>query len=176
MGEIRDKETATIAIQAALTGHLVFSTLHTNDAPSSIARMLDLGIEPFLITACLEGVMAQRLCRRICVQCKEEFQPNEEQLMELELLPEDVKGRSFFRGRGCDYCNNTGYKGRLAIYEIMTLDDEMRELIVNHSSTNILRNNARKRGMRTLRQSGMLAIYEGITTIEEVVKQTIVED
>ncbi len=176
VGEIRDRETATIAIQAALTGHLVFSTLHTNDAPSSIARMLDLGIEPFLITACLEGVMAQRLCRRICVQCKEDFQPSEEQLMELELLPEDVKGRVFYRGRGCDYCNNTGYKGRMAIYEIMTLDDEMRELIVNHSSTNILRNAARKRGMRTLRQSGMLAIYEGITTIEEVVKQTIVED
>jgi len=176
VGEIRDKETSTIAIQAALTGHLVFSTLHTNDAPSSIARMLDLGLEPFLITACLEGILAQRLCRRICVQCKEEFQPSEEQLMELELLPEDVKGRAFYRGRGCDYCNNTGYKGRLAIYEIMTFDDEMREMIMQNASTNVLRNAARKRGMRTLRQSGLLAIFEGITTIEEVVKQTITED
>jgi type IV pilus assembly protein PilB len=176
VGEIRDKETATIAIQAALTGHLVFSTLHTNDAPSSIARMLDLGVEPFLITACLEGVLAQRLCRRICINCKEEYVPSEEQLMELELLPEDVKGRTFFRGRGCDICNNTGYKGRLGIYEIMTLDDEMREMIINNASTNIIRAAARKRGMRTLRQSGLLGIFEGVTTIEEVVKQTIAED
>ncbi len=176
VGEIRDKETATIGIQAALTGHLVFSTLHTNDAPSSIARMLDLGVEPFLITACLEGVLAQRLCRRICVNCKEEYAPSEEQLMELELLPEDVKGRTFFRGKGCDICNNTGYKGRLGIYEIMTLDDEMREMIINNASTNIIRAAARKRGMRTLRQSGLLGIFEGVTTIEEVVKQTIAED
>ena len=176
VGEIRDKETAEIAIQASLTGHLVFSTLHTNDAPSSVARMLDLGIEPFLITATLEGVIAQRLCRRICVQCKEEYVPTEEQLMELELLPEDVRGKVFYRGRGCDNCNNTGYRGRLGIYEIMTFDDEVRELIMAHASTNLLRNAARKRGMRTLRQSGLLVIYEGLTTIEEVVKQTIIEE
>ncbi len=176
VGEIRDKETAEIATQASLTGHLVFSTLHTNDAPSAIARMLDLGVEPFLITATLEGVLAQRLCRRICVNCKEEYQPSEEQLMELELLPADVKGKSFFHGRGCVVCNNTGYKGRLAICEVMVLDDEMREMIMNHASTNILRNAAKKRGMRTLRQSGLLGIFEGLTTIEEVVKQTIVEE
>ncbi len=121
VGEIRDKETAIISVQASLTGHLVFSTLHTNDAPSSVARLLDLGIEPFLITATVEGVIAQRLARRVCVQCKEEYMPTEEQLMELELLPEDVKGRTFFRGRGCDACNNTGYKGRIGLYEIMTL-------------------------------------------------------
>jgi len=176
VGEIRDKETAEIAIQASLTGHLVFSTLHTNDAPSAIARMLDLGIEPFLITATLEGILAQRLVRRICVNCKEEYQPTEDQLMELELLPEDVRGKSFFRGRGCDSCNNTGYRGRLGIYEIMVFDDEMREMVMSHASTNLLRNAARKRGMRTLRQSGLIGIYEGLTTIEEVVKQTIVEE
>jgi type IV pilus assembly protein PilB len=176
VGEIRDKETAVISIQASLTGHLVFSTLHTNDAPSSIARMLDLGVEPFLITATLEGVIAQRLVRRVCVHCKEEYVPTEEQLMELELLPEDVKGRMFVRGRGCDHCNNTGYRGRMGIYEIMTLDDEIRDMIMASASTNLLRDAARKRGMRTLRQSGMIAIFEGLTTIEEVVKQTILED
>jgi type IV pilus assembly protein PilB len=176
VGEIRDKETAIIAVQASLTGHLVFSTLHTNDAPSSIARLLDLGIEPFLITATLEGIVAQRLVRRVCVQCKEEYQPTEEQLMELELLPEDVKGRTFWRGRGCDHCNNTGYRGRLGIYEIMTFDDEVRDMVMSHASTNILRDAAKKRGMRTLRQSGLMGIFEGLTTIEEVVKQTIVED
>ncbi|MGC9261741.1 MAG: GspE/PulE family protein, partial [Phycisphaerae bacterium] len=176
VGEIRDKETAEIATQASLTGHLVFTTLHTNDAPSSIARLLDLGVEPFLITATIEGILAQRLCRRICEACKEEYQPTEEQLMELELTPEDVRGKTFFRGRGCNNCNNTGYKGRLAICEIMTLDDEMREMIMANASTNLLRNAARKRGMRTLRESGLLGIYEGITTIEEVVKQTITEE
>jgi type IV pilus assembly protein PilB len=176
VGEIRDKETAIISIQASLTGHLVFSTLHTNDAPSSIARMLDLGVEPFLITATLEGVVAQRLVRRVCVHCKEEFIPTEEQLMELELLPENVKGKTFFRGRGCDHCNNTGYRGRLGIYEIMTFDDEIRDMIMANASTNLLRDASRKRGMRTLRQSGLIAIFEGLTTIEEVVKQTILED
>lgn len=176
VGEIRDKETAVISIQAALTGHLVFSTLHTNDAPSSVARMLDLGVEPFLITATVEGVIAQRLVRRVCVKCKEAYEPTEEQLMELELLPEDVKGKTFFRGRGCDFCNNTGYKGRLGIYEIMVFDDEIRDMIMAHASTNLLRDAAKKRGMRTLRQSGLIGIFEGLTTIEEVVKQTIVED
>lgn len=175
VGEIRDKETAEIAVQASLTGHLVFSTLHTNDAPSAIARLLDLGIEPFLITATLEGIVAQRLCRRICNNCKEEFVPLEEQLMELELLPEDVKGKVFYRGKGCDSCNNTGYRGRLGIYEIMTFDDEMRDLVMQHASTNLLRNAARKRGMRSLRQAGLMSIFEGLTTIEEVVKQTIEE-
>ncbi len=176
VGEIRDKETAEIATQASLTGHLVFSTLHTNDAPSSIARLLDLGVEPFLITATLEGVLAQRLCRRICTRCKEEYKPTEEQLFELELTPEHVKGKTFFRGRGCNQCNNTGYRGRLGICEIMVLDDQMREMIMRHESTNLLRNAARQRGMRSLRESGLAGIYEGLTTIEEVVKQTITED
>ena len=176
VGEIRDQETAEIAIQASLTGHLVFSTLHTNDAPSSIARLLDLGLEPFLITATLEGVLAQRLCRRICVACKEEYRPTEEQLMELNLRPEDTKGRTFYRGRGCAECNNTGYRGRLAICEMLILDDNLRDMIMNHASTNVLRTASRQRGLRSLRDSGLLAIYEGLTTIEEVVRQTIVEE
>ncbi|HVT88238.1 MAG TPA: ATPase, T2SS/T4P/T4SS family [Tepidisphaeraceae bacterium] len=176
VGEIRDKETAEIAVQASLTGHLVFNTLHTNDAPSSIARLLDLGLEPFLITATLEGVVAQRLVRRICNNCKTEYTPAEEQLMELELKPEDVAGKKFYFGKGCENCNNTGYRGRLGIYEIMLLDDEMRDMIVKHASTQVLRAEARKRGMRTLRQCGLMAIYDGITTIEEVVRETLTEE
>ena len=176
VGEIRDKETAEIAVQASLTGHLVFSTLHTNDAPSSIARLLDLGLEPFLVTATLEGVVAQRLVRKLCVHCKTEFTPTLEQLMELELRPDDVKGRKFYYGKGCEFCNNTGYRGRQGLYEIMLLDDDMRDQIVQHASTQVLRAEAKKRGMRTLRHSGLMAIYDGITTIEEVVRETIMED
>jgi len=176
VGEIRDRETAEISVQASLTGHLVFTTLHTNDAPSSIARLLDLGLEPFQVTATLEAIIAQRLVRRICEHCKEQFEPTEEMLMELNLRPDDVKGQKFYYGRGCDYCNNTGYRGRTAIFEIMVLDDEIRELIMKHASTNILRTEARKRGMRSLRESGLLAIYDGVTTIEEVVRETLMED
>ena len=176
VGECRDLETAQISVQAALTGHLVFTTLHTNDAPAAVARLLDMGVQPYLITAVLEGVLAQRLVRRICQHCKTEYQPTEENLLELELRPEDIAGRSFFIGRGCDYCNNTGYKGRMAIHEIMMLDDDIRELIMQRASTNVIRNEARKRGMRNLRESGLLAIYDGLTTIEEVVKETVMED
>jgi type IV pilus assembly protein PilB len=176
VGEIRDNETAKIAVEASLTGHLVFSTLHTNDAPSSVARLLDLGLEAFLITASLEGVIAQRLVRKICNNCKTEYTPAEEQLMELELRTEDVKGKTFYYGKGCDQCNNTGYRGRLGIYEIMTLDDDMRDMIIKQASTQVLRMESKKRGMRTLRQSGLMAIYDGITTIEEVVRETITEE
>ena len=176
VGEIRDKETAEIAVQASLTGHLVFSTLHTNDAPSAVARLLDLGLEPFLVTATLEGIIAQRLVRRICANCKTEYTPSLEQLMELELRPEDVQGRSFWYGKGCESCNNTGYKGRQGIYEIMLLDDEIRDMVIKHASTQILRHEAKKRGMRTLRQSGLMAIYDGVTSIEEVVRETIMEE
>jgi type IV pilus assembly protein PilB len=176
VGEVRDLETAQIAVQSSLTGHLVFSTLHTNDAPSSIARLLDLGLEPFLITATLEAIIAQRLVRKICENCKEEYVPTEAQLMELGLTPEDVAGRTFYYGRGCDYCNNTGYKGRTAIFEAMVLDDELRDLIMKHASTGVLREEARKRGMRTLRETGLLTMYDGVTTIEEVVRETIAEE
>ncbi len=176
VGEIRDLETAQIAVQASLTGHLVFSTLHTNDAPSSILRLVDLGLEPFLITATLEAIVAQRLVRRICLHCKEEYTPSEAELMELALRRGDVEGRVFFRGRGCPNCNNSGYRGRRALFEIMTLDDEMREMIINRASTAALRVEAKRRGMRPLRESGLMAIYEGQTTIDEVVRETIIDE
>ncbi len=134
VGEIRDLETAQIAIHSSLTGHLVFSTLHTNDAPTAITRLLDLGLEPYLVTATLEAVVAQRLVRRICMNCRAEFEPTEEMLRELELTPEEVRGRTFFFGKGCDLCNNTGYRGRTAIFEIMHMDDSLRDLILKQSS------------------------------------------
>jgi type IV pilus assembly protein PilB len=176
VGEIRDLETAQIAVQASLTGHLVFSTLHTNDAPSSILRLLDLGMESFLLTATIEAIVAQRLVRRICIKCKEEFVPTDEQLMELQLKRGDLEGRTLFRGRGCDSCNQSGYRGRMALFEIMRLDDQIRDMIMQEASTNVLRSEARKRGMRTLRESGLLAIYDGQTTIDEVVRETLTEE
>jgi type IV pilus assembly protein PilB len=175
VGEIRDLETAEIAAQASLTGHLVFTTLHTNDAPSAIARLLDLGVEPFLVTATLEGIVAERLVRKICENCKTPFEPTEVQLMELGLTLEDIKGKKFYYGRGCDNCNNTGYKGRTGIFEIMTFNDEMRELVMNQASTNVLRAAGQKAGMKLLRDNGLAAIYDGITTMDEVVKETISE-
>jgi type IV pilus assembly protein PilB len=175
VGEIRDLETAQISAQASLTGHLVFTTLHTNDAPSSIARILDLGVEPFLITATLEGIIAQRLVRKICENCKTEFEPTEAQLMQLGLTPEEVKGKVFYYGRGCHKCNNTGYRGRTGLFEIMILNDEIRDLIMNQASTSVLRAAAQKAGMKLLRENGLAAIYDGITTIDEVVKETISE-
>jgi type IV pilus assembly protein PilB len=176
VGEVRDLETAQIAIQAALTGHLVFTTLHTNDAPSSIARLLDLGVESFLLTATLEAIVAQRLARRICTNCKEEFVPSEEQLMELAMRPQDVGGRTFFRGRGCERCNKSGYKGRLALFEIMVMTDPLRELIMSQASTSVLGHECRRHGMRTLRECGLLSIYDGQTTIDEVVRETLSEE
>jgi len=175
VGEIRDLETAEISAQASLTGHIVFTTLHTNDAPSSIARLLDLGVEPYLLTATLEGIVSQRLIRKICENCKEPYEPNEVQLRELELTEDDMKGKKFYYGRGCAKCNNTGYRGRTGIFEIMMLNDEIRDLIMNHASTNLLRIAAQKAGMKLLRDSGLAAIYDGITTIDEVVKETVME-
>lgn len=176
VGEIRDLETAQIAVQASLTGHLVLSTLHTNDAPSSVIRLVDLGMEPFLLTATIEGIVAQRLVRTVCPKCKEQYEPKEEELMELNLTPAQVVGKRFARGRGCDNCNKSGYRGRMALFEIMAMDDEMREMIMRNANTTILRAHARKRGMRSLRESGMLAIYEGQTTIDEVVRETLSEE
>lgn len=175
VGEIRDLETAEIAAQASLTGHLVFTTLHTNDAPSSIARLLDLGIEPFLVTATLEGIISQRLVRKICENCKTPFEPTESQLMELRLTPDEIRGKKFYYGRGCDRCNGTGYRGRTALFEIMTFNDELRDLVMNNASTNVLRESARKSGMKLLREGGLKLIYDGVTTISEVVKETISE-
>ena len=176
VGEIRDLETAEISIQASLTGHLVFTTVHSNDAPSTVARLLDLGLEPFLLTATVEGIIAQRLVRRICTNCKTKFEPTEDMLMELGLTLDDVGGKEFHFGRGCDQCNNTGYRGRIGIFEIITFNDEIRDLIMNHASTAVLRDAARKNGMRLLRQNGLEYIYEGVTTIEEVVRETIASE
>ena len=176
VGEIRDLETAQIAAQASLTGHVVFTTLHTNDAPSSIARLLDMGIEPFLMTATLEGIVAQRLVRKICEHCKTRFEPSEAQLMELQLTPDAVKGKKFHYGRGCSRCNGTGYRGRTGIFEIMGFNDEIRDLIMNQASTGVLRAAAQKAGMRLLRDNGLLAIYNGITTIDEIAKETMMEE
>ena len=173
VGEIRDLETAQISIQASLTGHLVFATLHTNDAPSSILRLLDLGVESFLLTATIEAIVAQRLVRRICTKCKEEFVPSEEHLMELSLRTADIQGRTLYRGRGCENCTKSGYKGRMAIFEIMLMDDELRDLVMQQASTAVLQSESRKRGMRTLRESGLLALFEGQTTIDEIVRETI---
>ncbi|MFH1615257.1 MAG: ATPase, T2SS/T4P/T4SS family [Planctomycetota bacterium] len=176
VGEIRDLETATIAIEASLTGHIVLTTVHTNDAPSTVARLLDLGVEPFLLTATVEGIIAQRLVRRICLNCRTQYEPTEDMLMELGLRVEDVKSKKFFYGKGCDQCNNTGYRGRMGIFEVMTFNDEIRDLVMNRSSTNVLRAAARKGGMKLLRQTGLSAIYDGFTTIEEIVKETIIDE
>jgi type IV pilus assembly protein PilB len=173
VGEVRDLETAQIAVEAALTGHLVFSTLHTNDAPSAITRLLDLGVEPFLICASMEAIVAQRLVRKICLNCKEEIAPTEEMLMEIGLTAGETKGKKFCWGRGCTKCNNTGYKGRMAIFEMMLLTDRIKELIMKSASTEQLRHTAREQGMRTLREAGLLGIFDGHTSIEEVVRETL---
>lgn len=176
VGEIRDLETAEIAAQSSLTGHLVFTTLHTNDAPSSIARLLDLGVEPFLLTATIEGIVAQRLVRKICAGCKTAFEPNEAQLKDLRLTEDDIKGKKFFYGRGCSRCNGTGYKGRLGVFEIMVFNEEIRELIMNRASTNVLRVASIKGGMIPLRVNGLSAIYDGMTTIDEISRETMIEE
>ncbi len=175
VGEIRDYETAEIAIQASLTGHMVFSTLHTNDAPSTITRLKDMGVPTFLITATVEAILAQRLVRRVCSKCREEYVPSKEILDDLELKPEQLKGKKFYRGSGCENCNNTGYKGRVGLFELMIMNNELRELIMENCSTDELRNAAQKRGMLTLRDAGMKVAFEGITTPEEVVRETIIE-
>ena len=175
VGEIRDLETAQIAVQASLTGHLVLSTLHTNDAPSTMIRLVDLGLEPFLLTATIEGVVAQRLVRKLDPAVREAYQPTEEELMELDLTPAEVEGRKFYRPKRTDSVGG-GYKGRMALFEIMQMDDDMRELVMNEASTAVLREHARRRGMRSLRECGLLGIYEGLTTIDEVVRETLAED
>jgi type IV pilus assembly protein PilB len=175
VGEIRDIETAEIAVQASLTGHMVFSTLHTNDAPSTVTRLRDMGVPPFLITATLEAILAQRLVRRICTQCREEVHPSSEILADLELSPSDIKGKTFYRGKGCDNCNRTGYKGRVGLFELMLLDDELRDMVIRNASTDELRDKARRMGMVSLRDAGMEAVYLGTTTAEEVIRETILE-
>lgn len=174
VGEIRDEETARIAIQASLTGHLVFSTLHTNDAPTTVTRLIDIGTKPYLIAATLEAVISQRLVRKICTSCKEEYEPPEDSLMELKLTNADIKGKRFFRGKGCNNCNTIGYKGRMGIYEIMVINSEIRRLISEQANTNVIRMAAKNNGMNTLRDSGLIAIFNGLTTIQEIVRETMI--
>ncbi len=176
VGEIRDFETAEVAVQSALTGHLVFSTLHTNDAPSAVTRLRDMGIQPFLITATIEGILAQRLVRKICSECRSEFEPSDDLLMELQLPIKQARQYKFYYGKGCQRCNNSGYKGRTGIYELMDIDDEIRDLISENASVDEMRKQARSHGMTTLRESGLKMIFDGITTIDEVVRETIMED
>ncbi len=173
VGEIRDFETAEIAIKAALTGHLVLSTLHTNDAPSTVNRLMNMGIEPFLVATSVLLIAAQRLVRRVCSGCKEEVDINNQALANLGFKKEEIGTFSVFKGRGCDKCGNTGYKGRVGLIEVMAIDDEIRELILAGASALELRRKAMDNGMISLRRSGLVKIKEGITTIEEVVRETV---
>jgi len=172
VGETRDLETAQISIQAALTGHLVFTTLHTNDAPGAITRLIDMGVEPFLISSTLEAVLGQRLLRSICPPCRTTYQPSEPLLDQLELSRREIGNRQFFYGKGCDACNHTGYKGRKGIYELLKITDPIRELINERAPTVVLKQKAIELGMVTLRQDGLRSIFAGNTTIEEVLKYT----
>jgi type IV pilus assembly protein PilB len=175
VGEIRDLETAEIAVQASLTGHLVFSTLHTNDAPSTITRLKDMGVPTFLITATVEAILAQRLVRKVCMQCREEYHPPRELLDDLEITSEQIRKHRFYRGAGCELCNNTGYKGRVGLFELMMMTNDMRDRIMANAQTDELRELARKQGMVSLRDAGIKACIEGITTPDEVVRETILE-
>jgi type IV pilus assembly protein PilB len=175
VGETRDLETAEIAIQASLTGHIVFTTLHTNDAPTAVTRLRDMGLPTFLITATVEAMLAQRLVRKICNFCRTEFTPSTEVIMELGITAEQAAGQKWFYGKGCEKCNNTGYKGRMGIYELAIMNDNLREMVVSEVSLDEFRNACRKYGMRTLREAGLNAIHNGLTSIEEVVRETMTE-
>jgi type IV pilus assembly protein PilB len=172
VGETRDLETAQISVQAALTGHLVFTTLHTNDAPGAITRLIDMGVEPFLISSTVEAVLGQRLLRRICPQCRTVCQPSEVLLAQLDLSHHDIGEQKFFCGGGCDACNQTGYKGRKGIYELMRISDPLRELITERAPSVTLKEKAVELGMVTLRQDGLRGVFAGETTIDEVLKYT----
>jgi len=172
VGETRDLETAQIAIQASLTGHLVFTTLHTNDAAGAVARLIDMNVEPFLIASTLEGVLAQRLVRRICTECRTPYEPTESVLQQLGLAPHEIGDKSFYYGEGCSACNHTGYKGRKGIYELLDITEPLRELINQRAPSVVIRQKAIELGMTTLRQDGLRLIFDGETTIEEVLKYT----
>jgi len=175
VGEIRDLETAEIAVQASLTGHLVFSTLHTNDAPSTIVRLKDMGVPTFLITATVEAILAQRLVRKVCMQCREEYTPPRELLEDLELTSDMLRGKRFYRGAGCELCNNTGYKGRVGLFELMIMSNELRDAVMANAQSDELREMAVKQGMVSLRTAGIAACFDGTTTPDEVVRETILE-
>jgi len=175
VGEIRDVETASIAINASLTGHLVFSTLHTNDAPSAITRLVDMGVKPFLVSSSIRAVLAQRLIRKICPECKEPYTPTEVELRALNLTAASLAQARFSKGRGCDRCRGTGYKGRAGIFEIFTVDDEIRHLINEGAAVSKIRQRARDLGMRTLREDGVRKVVSGMTTPEEVISATMAD-
>jgi type IV pilus assembly protein PilB len=172
VGEMRDLETSQIAVQASLTGHLVLSTLHTNDAPGAVTRLVDMGVEPFLISSTLMAVLAQRLVRTVCKKCRTPFEPTESQLSLLNLSPHDIGDKVFYYGRGCSNCNDTGYKGRRGIFELLVVSDPIRNLINERAPSVVMRQKAVELGMVTLREDGLRGIFEGDTTIEEVVKYT----
>jgi type IV pilus assembly protein PilB len=172
VGEMRDLETAQISIQASLTGHLVLSTLHTNDSPGAVTRLIDMGVEPFLISSTMVAVIGQRLVRTICKQCRTPFEPTETQLALLNLSPHDLGEKTFYYGRGCSACNDTGYKGRKGIFELLIISDAIRALINERAPTVVMRQKAVELGMVTLREDGLRGIFEGDTTIEEIVKYT----
>jgi general secretion pathway protein E/type IV pilus assembly protein PilB len=173
IGEIRDLETATIAINASLTGHLVFSTLHTNDAPSAVTRLIDIGVKPFLVASSTRGLMAQRLVRKVCRQCAAPALPSEAEMRTLGLDATNLQGASFQKGKGCSNCSNTGYRGRFGIFEIFVIDDEARKLIYEKVSSSVLRTRAREMGMRTLREDGIRKTQAGLTTPDEVIRATV---
>ena len=173
IGEIRDLETASIAINASLTGHLVFSTLHTNDAPSAVTRLIDIGVKPFLVASSTRGLMAQRLVRKVCKQCGAPSVPSENELRQLGLDGASIQGANFLKGKGCSNCSNTGFRGRFGIFEIFVIDDEARKLIYEKVPSSILRARAREMGMRTLREDGVRKVLAGLTTAEEVIRATV---
>jgi len=170
VGEIRDPETADIAINAALTGHLVFSTLHTNDAAGAITRLLDMGVEPYLVASTLIGSIAQRLVRRICTKCKTPTTVRPEYLRQIGLTPEDLNGRTLYAGAGCEECGRTGYKGRIGVFEMLTIDDEIRRMIVERASATVIKQYAVSKGMTTLLGDGREKVLEGISTVDEVLR------
>ena len=173
IGEIRDLETATIAINASLTGHLVFSTLHTNDAPSAVTRLIDIGVKPFLVASSTRALMAQRLVRKVCRQCAAPYVPTDAEMRGLGMDANNTQGATFQRGKGCGNCSGTGYRGRFGIFEIFVIDDEARKLIYEKVPSSVLRARAREMGMRTLREDGMRKAQAGLTTADEVIKATV---
>jgi type IV pilus assembly protein PilB len=173
VGEIRDFETAEIAVKAALTGHLVLSTLHTNDAPSTVSRLLNMGVEPFLVTASVNLVLAQRLSRKICVDCKEPTEKHAEALLKMGMTEPQVHMATIYRGRGCKNCGDTGYRGRIALYEVMPFTDELKELVLQGASATEIKAEMIRKGIASLRIAGINKILEGVTTPEEVLRTTV---
>jgi type IV pilus assembly protein PilB len=175
VGEMRDTETASMGIQASLTGHLVFSTLHTNDAPSAVTRMVDMGVPAYLVASSVIAILAQRLVRRVCTKCREEIKPNSQMLYDLGLTEDEISSSTFYKGAGCDACNNTGYKGRVGLFELMIMNDAIREMVMANASTDEIRDRAKQDGMIPLRDFGMDLAEKGITSLDEVIRETVEE-